>query len=95
MIRSSAADEDDNDDSNDGGGSSSAVEQKIGFKMTRPNQGSLLIDATCVPSELRHPTDLSLLNEGRELTEALLDAMQSQIRESFSHKPRTHRKKAR
>ena len=95
MIRSSAADEHDDDDSTYGGGSSSAVEQKTGFKTTRPNQGSLLIDATCVPADIRHPTDLSLLNEGRELTETLIDAMHSQIRAPFGHKPRTHRKKAR
>jgi len=95
VIRSSEADEHDDDDSTDGGGSSSAVEQKTGFKTTRPNQGSLLIDATCVPADIRHPTDLSLLNEGRELTETLIDAMHSEIRESFGHKPRTHRKKAR
>jgi hypothetical protein len=55
----------------------------------------LLIDATCVPVDIRHPTDLSLLNEARELTEALIDAMHSQMRDSFSHKPRTHRKQAR
>ncbi len=39
--------------------------------------------------------DLSLLNEGRELTNTLIDAMYSQVRESFGHKPRTHRKQAR
>ena len=39
------------------------------------NQGSLLIDATCAPVDIRHPTDLSLLNEAREVTEILIDAM--------------------
>jgi hypothetical protein len=75
VIRSSEADEHDDDDSTDGGESRSAVEQKTGFKATRLNQGSLLIDETCVPADIRHPTDLSLLNEGRELTETLIDAM--------------------
>jgi IS5 family transposase len=28
------------------------------------NSGKLLIDATCVPGDIRYPTDLSLLNEG-------------------------------
>jgi len=59
------------------------------------NQDSLLIDATRVPADIRHPTDLSLLNEARELTETLIDAMHAQIRDAFGHKPRTHRKQAR
>ena len=95
MIRSAAVDEHDDHDSSDGGGAGSAANQKVESKTPQPNQGSLLIDATCVPADIRHPTDLSLLNEGRELTETLIDAMHSQIRESFGHKPRTHRKKAR
>jgi hypothetical protein len=63
----------------------------------------LLIDATCAPADIRHPDDLSLLNvdavfsEGvsRELTETLIDAMHSKARESFGHKPRTHRRQVR
>ena len=45
--------------------------------------------------DIRHPTDLSLLNEAREVTGILIDGMHSQFRESFGHKPRTHRKQAR
>lgn len=59
------------------------------------NQGSLSIDATCAPADIRHPTDLSFLNEAREVTEKLIDAMHPQVRETFGLKPRTHRKKAR
>jgi hypothetical protein len=65
------------------------------LETTRPNQGSLLIDATCVPADIRYPTDLSLLNEARELTETLIDAMHPQVRQSFGHKPRIHHKQAR
>jgi len=54
----------------------------------------LLIDATCVLADIRYPSDLSLLNEARELTETLIDAMHPQVRESFGHKPLTHRKQA-
>jgi transposase, IS5 family len=54
-----------------------------------------LIDATCAPVDIRHPTDLSLLNEAREATEILIDAMHVQVRDRFGHKPRTHRKRAR
>jgi IS5 family transposase len=93
VIRSSAAD--DHDDDGDGGATASAADQQIGAATIQPNQGSLLIDATCAPADIRHPTDLSLLNEARELTETLIDAMHLQVRESFGHKPRTHRKQAR
>ena len=92
VIRSAAATDHD-DDSSHGGGTARPADQQIGSNTTRPNQGSLLIDATCVPADIRHPTDLSLLNEARELTEALIDAMHAQIRDAFGHKPRTHRKK--
>lgn len=56
VIRSSAAD-DHGDDNSDGGGAS-AADQEIEAKTTWPNQGSLLIDATCVPADIHHPTDL-------------------------------------
>jgi IS5 family transposase len=59
------------------------------------NQGSLLIDSTCIPADIRHPLDLSLLNEDREVTEKLIDAMHPQVREAFCHKSRTHRNIAR
>ena len=94
VIRSAAATDHD-DDSSHGGGTARPADQQIGSNTTRPNQGSFLIDATCVPADIRHPTDLSLLNEARELTEALIDAMHAQSRDAFGHKPRTHRKQAR
>ena len=45
--------------------------------------------------DIRHPTDLSLFNEAREVTEILIGAMHPQVRECFGHKPSTHRKRAR
>jgi len=81
VIRSAAADQHDNDDSSQGSEVATATDQQI--------------DATCVPADIRYPTDLSLLNEARELTETLIDAMHPQVRVSFGHKPRTHRKQAR
>ena len=95
VIRSSSADHDDDDDCSHGNEIAAATDQQIESETTRPNQGSLLIDATCVPADIRYPTDLSLLNEARELTETLIDAMHPQVRESFGYKPRTHRKQAR
>ena len=94
VIRSSDSQES-GDDNGSGGGSASTAEQPRPPSEKQPNQGSLLIDATCAPVDIRHPTDLSLLNEAREVTEILIDAMHPQIRKAFGHKPRTHRKKAR
>jgi len=94
VIRSSDSQEPD-DESSDGGSSAGTGDQPMPPAQKQPNQGSLLIDATCAPVDIRHPTDLSLLNEAREVTEILIDVMHPQVRESFGHKPRTHRRKAR
>jgi hypothetical protein len=93
VIRSS--DSQDLGDDSGSGGSASTADQPQPSSQKQRNQGSLLIDATCAPVDIRHPTDLSLLNEAREVTEILIDAMHPQVRERFGHKPRTHRKKAR
>ena len=95
VIHSSAANDHDDDDGNQGGETGRADHQQTRSDTPRTNQGSLLIDATCAPADIRHPTDLSLLNEGRELSEMLIDAMHAQVRDAFGHKPRTHRKQAR
>lgn len=31
-----------------------------------PNQGTMLLDATCAPADVAYPTDLNLSNEARE-----------------------------
>jgi hypothetical protein len=59
------------------------------------NQGQLIIDASCAPADIRYPTDLSLLNEAREGTEAMIDALYEQVRAVVQPKPRTYRKQAR
>jgi len=94
-MHSSDSQDPSDDNSGSGGGSTSAADQPKPSSQKQPNQGSLLIDATCAPVDIRHPTDLSLLNEAREVTEILIDAMHPQVRGSFGHKPRTHRKQAR
>ena len=57
-------------------------------------KGQLLLDATCVPADIKYPTDLNLLNEAREKTEALIDHMHA-CRTSPKTKPRTYRQNAR
>jgi hypothetical protein len=37
------------------------------------NDGTLILDATVAPADIRYPTDISILNECRENTEAMID----------------------
>lgn len=57
------------------------------------NKGTLIMDATCAPQNIRYPQDLSLLNECREKLEGLIDELCKQREEI--EKPRTYRKNAR
>lgn len=59
-----------------------------------PNQGQLLVDASCAPADIRYPTDLSLLNEAREQAEAILDALYESVKGQLEKKPRTYREQA-
>lgn len=58
------------------------------------NKGKLVMDATCVPADIRYPTDLGLLNEAREKTEQYIDILHEPLRGKID-KPRTYRKVAR
>jgi uncharacterized protein YeeX (DUF496 family) len=57
------------------------------------NKGTLILDATVAPSDIRYPTDLSLLNECREGTEKMIDDIWEQT-ERKGHKTAYNRKKA-
>jgi hypothetical protein len=78
VIRSETA-EDHDDGDQDGGSTCSCIQLKPSTRAVS-NQGSLLIDATCAPADIRHPTDLSILNEACEVTKKLVDAMHPQDR---------------
>ncbi len=56
------------------------------------NSGTMIVDATCAPSNIRYPQDVSLLNEAREKAEKLLDSLHSP---ADGKQPRTYRKCAR
>ena len=58
------------------------------------NGGKMIVDATCAPADIRYPTDLSLLNEGREKLEKIIDALHAPLK-GIEKKPRTYRQKAR
>ena len=57
------------------------------------HQGKLILDATVAPQAIRYPTDLSLLNEAREVTERIIDTLYPKT--DLKSKPRTYREKAR
>jgi len=57
------------------------------------NKGRVLFDATACPQDIAYPTDLNLLSEAREKTEALIDLLYHPL--LHSAKPRTYREVAR
>lgn len=54
------------------------------------NGGTMIVDATCAPSQIKYPQDTALLNKARENTEAFIDALHT----PGEQKPRTYRKRA-
>jgi len=57
------------------------------------NKGTLILDATCAPQAIRYPTDISLLNEARELLEKMVTA--GYKAGGWEQKPRTYCRTAR
>lgn len=55
------------------------------------NGGTMIIDATCAPSNIKYPQDISLLNEARVSAEKIIDALYTP---KSGTKPRTYRKEA-
>ena len=54
------------------------------------NMGTMILDATCSPSNIRFPQDFSLLNEAREKLDGMIDALH--VPASGRRRPRTYRK---
>ena len=60
------------------------------------NKGELLVDATACPQDIKFPTDLNLLNDGREKSEELIDVLYARVGQwNEKDKPRTYRQIAR
>ena len=76
----------DNNIENDESKENAAAEEKC--------EGTLILDATCAPQNIRFPTDASLLNEAREKAEEIIDNLH-EMGLSKGKKPRTYREKAR
>ena len=58
------------------------------------HSGRMLVDATACPQDITYPTDLKLLNEGREKCEQIIDKLFLPSLHG-PEKPRTYRQKAR
>jgi len=58
------------------------------------NKGTMILDATVAPADIRYPTDVSLLNECREGTEKIIDKVWDKT-DRKGHKTAYNRKKAR
>lgn len=56
------------------------------------NKGTMIVDATCAPSQIKYSQDTELLNEAREITEKVIDELHIP---GNGKKLRTYRKKAR
>ena len=63
------------------------------FSSDTKNKGKLLVDATCAPEDINYPTDLKLLNKGREQSEQIIDALHKAMPKG-TKKPRTYRQNA-
>ena len=79
----------DHDDSGDGSAGSGSEGGQSETK-DEPNEGTLILDATCAPQALRFPTDTSLLNEARQNTEGIIDSLHA-AGLTGGRKPRTYR----
>ena len=59
-----------------------------------PHGGTMIVDATCTPADIKDPTDTGLLAEAIEKTDAMIDTMQEPLK-GTTPRPRTYRKNSR
>ena len=91
-----AIEEESNEDDSDGGGTATGGDTgNDGASHKSTNKGTMLLDATCYPADIKYPTDIGLLNHARELTERIIDELHEQIKRPGVEKPRTYREVAR
>jgi hypothetical protein len=56
--------------------------------------GTLIVDATCTPANIKYPTDTGLLAEAIEKSDQLIDILQEPLK-GVTPRPRTYREKSR
>ena len=86
--------DDSSSNSNDNEGGKGKSDNETETEDNAKNNGTLILDATVAPADIRYPTDLSLLNECREGTEKIIDDVWEKT-ERKGHKTGYNRRKAR
>ena len=90
MIIAYNAQQDDND-SDDGSGDDGQSDEQDSATDS-DNAGTLILDATCAPQNIKYPQDIELLNEAREKLEDMI----SRVSDEYNfYRPRMYREKAR
>ncbi len=90
LLKSASQDQEKEDDNSKPGSGNSSDDSKEADEPS--NEGTLILDATCAPSNIRYPQDFSLLNEAREKLEKMIDRFCATY---FLTKPRMYRVEAR
>ena len=81
----------DDDDSNDGSGDAGQSDQQDSATDSE-TAGTLILDATCAPQNIKYPQDIELLNEAREKLEDMI----CRVSDEYNYyRPRMYREKAR
>jgi hypothetical protein len=75
------------------GGSGGGLGDKGKIEDESSNAGTLILDATCAPQNIKFPTDVSLLDDARRKLEELIDVIYLKT-EKQGMKPRTYREMA-
>ena len=84
----------DNSGKGSGGNSKENTGEERDSEEEQDNKGTMIVDATCIPSDIRFPTDVSLISEAREKAEGIIDELHKRTN-SGEKKPRTYRRVAR
>lgn len=84
--------DDSDDDNNDSGSGTDENAVIVEGYDTSKNSGTLIIDATCAPQNIKYPQDINLLNEAREKLEKMIKKI---CKDQNWYAPRMYRKRAR
>ena len=85
------SDDDSDDDDHDGNAKSDTSDHQDETNESE-NAGTLILDATCAPQNIKYPQNIELLNEAREKLEDMI----CRISEEYGfYRPRMYRQKAR
>ena len=93
IIGNKKSKDDDNDrDINHSSGKDDG--ETAGEEIKKDNKGTLILDATCAPADIKFPTDVALLNEARGNLEEMITDLHLKQRNG-EKKPRTYKRRAR